>query len=98
MPVAAQIGRVLGYHDEVIGAGWNGQLTTRAQVGLPGRIWLDRDDDDVVHSSGTGDGPGHRSDREYQRSHHHDDVEGGLLVLTEWIQSHETNATARTAS
>lgn len=95
MPVASQVGSELRNHDEVISPGRNRQITSRAHVRLPSRVWLDRDDDDVVHGSGAGDGPGHRSDREDQRSHHHDDVEGGLGVLTERVQSHEPNATAR---
>jgi len=81
----------------VIGPGRNGQLASWAQVRLPGRVWLDRDDDDVVHGSGAGDGPGHRGDGQHQRSDHHDDVETCFLVWAERIQTHELNATARTS-
>ena len=44
VPVAAEIRRVVGHHDEMESPGWNGGVAARAYVVLAGGIGLNRRD------------------------------------------------------
>lgn len=44
MPVAAQVGLVVGHNDDMKGPWWNGVLTARTEVVLAGGVGLNRGD------------------------------------------------------
>ncbi len=76
VPVATEVGGVLGYHHEVKRPWGDGSFTARTDVGLAGGIRLDRGDDGVVEEHvSTPEGPGDPGQRGHHRQPHHRQIE-----------------------
>ncbi len=94
MPMPTQVGGMIGNDDEMERARRNRPVATRAEIGLPRRIRLDRSNGDFVHRSAE-DGPDDHRQRHQCGDDDHGDVERSLRLGSKRIQSHVATVNGR---